>query len=61
MSGHRVWWWVCDRCAWRTPMHPHLGAAEWDRDQHIKGCQPWAHRAPWERNVSTDMLTDYYA
>jgi len=38
-----------------------LAAAERDRDEHIKRCQPWAHRAPWERNVSTDMLTDYYA
>ncbi len=61
MTTRRVHWWDCDRCGDRMAFRDTLAEAERDRDEHIKRCQPWAHRAPWERNVSTDMLTDYYA
>lgn len=61
MSGRHVWWWDCDRCGDRMTFRDSLPAAEFDRDEHIRRCQPYARRAPWERNISTDFLPTFDA
>lgn len=56
MSPRRIYWWHCDRCGDRMAQRATLAESEFDRDEHIKRCQPHARRAPWERNISTSTI-----
>ena len=61
MAGRRIHWWDCDRCGDRMAQRSTMAESEFDRDEHIKRCQPYARRAPWERNISTDILPTFDA